>query len=262
MYGLSELYRQQGYDDKADVLICQGMRITSHFTDRNRNPNMYFRFRVSAEARIRELRSLARSHYDAEDYEDALQVIDQLEEFCSTHGMGISPSDLKLRAISLAHTGDLELAQHALRQLRIRYDVRECLDELDDLYETERFFVGKDHETSPIWDLLAQGQYEKASTLFGLMRKAPDFEAEERTGVMESLSKALTRQHGMLARSAKGRAEYDKAIHHYRTAIAVASPSTPLLNELAQLLATCPVDEFRNGVQAVSFARRLCEMTN
>jgi len=262
MYGLSELYREQGHDDKADALICQGLRMTLQFSDRNRNPNMYFRFIGLAEISIGKLRLLASSRYDSGEYEDVLQLVAQVEEFPNTLTVGLRPIDLKLKAISSIKIGDIQQAEDTLHQLRKKYDEREYLDELQDLYQTERFYVGKDHETFAVWDLLAQGQYEKALSLFKALTKAQDFEVKRHTGIMQSLIKALTRQHGTLARAAKGHAEYAKAVSYYNEAIVVDPSNRSLLNELAQLLATCPVDKIRDGARAITLAAQLCGITN
>jgi len=262
MFRLAELYLEQRHYDRADALICQGLRITRQFTNINRNPNVYFMFGTLAGRRKRELRSLAQGHYDAGDYEDVLRVVAKVEKFNDARNKGLTPLDLKFKAMSSTQIDDIQQGQHALRQLRKTYDDREYLWRLKDLYEVERFCAGNEHETFSIWDLLAKERYEEASTLFGALLRTTDFETKKHTDVMQSLSKALTRQHGTLARAAKGRAEYAKAMYHYDEAIAVDPSNEPLLNELAQLLATCPVDKIRDGTQAVSLAQQACALAN
>jgi tetratricopeptide (TPR) repeat protein len=54
----------------------------------------------------------------------------------------------------------------------------------------------------------------------------------------------------------------DEAITHYQKALQIKPDSPDVLNNLAWLLATCPDAHIRDGVQAVKYAERACELTH
>ncbi|NLX95256.1 MAG: tetratricopeptide repeat protein [Rhodopirellula sp.] len=55
--------------------------------------------------------------------------------------------------------------------------------------------------------------------------------------------------------------EHAKAIADYNQAIEVSPEDTGVLNNLAWVLATSPVDEIRNGKRAIELATKACELT-
>ena len=54
----------------------------------------------------------------------------------------------------------------------------------------------------------------------------------------------------------------DEAIAHFRKTLQLKPDSPDVLNNLAWLLATCPDARIRDGVQAVQYAERACELTH
>jgi tetratricopeptide (TPR) repeat protein len=54
----------------------------------------------------------------------------------------------------------------------------------------------------------------------------------------------------------------DEAIIHFQKALQIKPDSPDVLNNLAWLLATCPDSHVRDGVQAVKYAGRACELTH
>ena len=54
----------------------------------------------------------------------------------------------------------------------------------------------------------------------------------------------------------------DEAMVHYQKALQIKPDSPDVLNNLAWLLATCPDAHLRDGVQAVQYAGRACELTH
>jgi tetratricopeptide (TPR) repeat protein len=58
------------------------------------------------------------------------------------------------------------------------------------------------------------------------------------------------------------RGRSDEAITHWQKALQIKPDSLDVLNNLAWLLATCPDAHIRDGVQAVKYARRACELTH
>ncbi len=54
---------------------------------------------------------------------------------------------------------------------------------------------------------------------------------------------------------------YEKAKLDYETALRIIPGQAPVLNELAEILSTAPVDSVRNGLDAVKLARSACELT-
>jgi tetratricopeptide (TPR) repeat protein len=55
--------------------------------------------------------------------------------------------------------------------------------------------------------------------------------------------------------------DYDRAILNYTEALRLDPKSTLTCNNLAWLLATCPVDKVRNGRRAKEYARKACALT-
>jgi len=53
-----------------------------------------------------------------------------------------------------------------------------------------------------------------------------------------------------------------EAITHLQKALQIKPDSLEVLNNLAWLLATCPDAHIRDGVQAVKYAGRACELTH
>jgi tetratricopeptide (TPR) repeat protein/CHAT domain-containing protein len=64
-----------------------------------------------------------------------------------------------------------------------------------------------------------------------------------------------------LAGSMERQQKYDEAIRQYSKALEIAPQSVAAHNNLAWLLATCPVDGLRNGKEAIIHATRACEIT-
>ena len=58
------------------------------------------------------------------------------------------------------------------------------------------------------------------------------------------------------------RGEFPDAVGHYLEALRLKPDAPEILNNLAWLLATCPDTHIRNGVQAVKYAGRACELTH
>jgi cytochrome c-type biogenesis protein CcmH/NrfG len=54
---------------------------------------------------------------------------------------------------------------------------------------------------------------------------------------------------------------YADAIQHYRRALEIKPQEIAVECDLAWLLATCPVDGLRNGVEALKMARKVCTAT-
>jgi Flp pilus assembly protein TadD len=95
--------------------------------------------------------------------------------------------------------------------------------------------------------LFQKGQMDEAITQYQqALEIKPDY-AE----VCNNLGNALL---------SKGRA--DEAVIQYQRALQLKPDAVDVLNNLAWLLATSPDAHIRNGVQAVRYARRACELTH
>jgi Zn-dependent protease len=96
---------------------------------------------------------------------------------------------------------------------------------------------------------LREGQHDEAAAHF---TKA--IEKAKEPGVMAT---ALTNRG--LAESRRG--NWQQAIDDYRQALSLQPKLPGAHNNLAWILATCPIDQLRNGQEAVSLATRACEAT-
>ncbi len=56
--------------------------------------------------------------------------------------------------------------------------------------------------------------------------------------------------------------EYDKAIKDFERALDLDKNNDGVLSEFALLLASCPVDKYRDGARAVALSRLACIMTD
>jgi Flp pilus assembly protein TadD len=68
--------------------------------------------------------------------------------------------------------------------------------------------------------------------------------------------------HNNLGNALLKKGKVDEAITHYRKALQIKPDSPDVLNNLAWLLATSPDAHIRDGVQAVQYAGRACELTH
>ena len=68
--------------------------------------------------------------------------------------------------------------------------------------------------------------------------------------------------HNNLGNALLQKGRVDEAIAHYQKALQIKPDSAEVLNNLAWLLATCPDAHIRDGVQAVQYAGRACELTH
>ncbi len=67
--------------------------------------------------------------------------------------------------------------------------------------------------------------------------------------------------HGNFGDALLQKGNVDEAITQYQKALQITPDDADVLNNLAWLLATCPDAHFRDGVQAVRYAGRACELT-
>jgi tetratricopeptide (TPR) repeat protein len=56
--------------------------------------------------------------------------------------------------------------------------------------------------------------------------------------------------------------DYKRAIQDFEEAIRLCPKDPPPLNNLAWVLATCPLAELRDGSKAIDYARRACELSH
>ena len=68
--------------------------------------------------------------------------------------------------------------------------------------------------------------------------------------------------HNNLGNARLRKGQVDEAIAQYQQVLQIKPDSPNVLNNLAWLLATCPDARLRNGVQAVKYAERACELTH
>ncbi len=95
-----------------------------------------------------------------------------------------------------------------------------------------------------------------------VLKRRNDLEAAEREfREAVRLSPTAPQPHAMLGIILQMRRDYVGAAAAFRDAVRFAPDDPTVLNNLAWLLATCPIDAIRNGAEAVTLARRACELT-
>jgi Tfp pilus assembly protein PilF len=95
--------------------------------------------------------------------------------------------------------------------------------------------------------LLKMGRVDEAIIHYQKALQIKPFNAE----IQANLGNALLQKGGV-----------NEAIIHYQKALQIKPDSPDVLNNLAWLLATCPDAHIRDGVQAVKYAGRACELTH
>jgi tetratricopeptide (TPR) repeat protein len=75
------------------------------------------------------------------------------------------------------------------------------------------------------------------------------------------LDPAFAEAHYNIARASQGRGEFAEALEHYRQAARLKADWTPVLADLAWLLATAPDGNLRNGSEAIRLAERAVSLT-
>ena len=113
-----------------------------------------------------------------------------------------------------------------------------------------------------IWEAIKSNRLDQAARWIKNIRSSGDqADNETREGIQvvaEALAEAYHRRSKITGQSNK---RYIRAIEDYRSALNVDPNYLPALNDLAWLLATCPIAEFRNGNEAIKNATKACELT-
>jgi protein O-mannosyl-transferase len=193
-----------------------------------------------------------------------------------------------------AEAGNLAEAARCYRAaLRIAPDFVEAHDQLGKVFIQQKKFAEAEAQFGEILQqhpydanahkhlgdvLVREGKYAEADAEYAsaLMTKPDDslinharaiakFKAEgetKLTGLFNSLKTRPTSEaHTQIAIILAVKEEYAEAIRHYLEALRLRPDSPEALNNLAWLLATCPEAPVRDGIQAVKYAERACQLT-
>ena len=109
-----------------------------------------------------------------------------------------------------------------------------------------------------------QPDYAKAHNNLGdaLLQKGQVDEAITQYQKALQINPTNAEAHNNLGNALLQKGRVDEAIAQYQKALQIKPDSAEVLNNLAWLLATCPDAHLRDGVQAVKYAERACELTH
>ncbi len=147
-------------------------------------------------------------------------------------------------------------AQMTLAHLRQMCESGDHLYQEQVLYQTERVLSGDNEKLCLAWSLLEAGQLDDA---LAAIRELPASSDPATDASVESLAKALARAYCVGAEQAEARGLWREALQAYESALLADASYVHLLDRLAWLLATCPMDELRDGARAVRAATQACE---
>jgi serine/threonine protein kinase/tetratricopeptide (TPR) repeat protein len=211
--------------------------------------------------RLPELDMVVAAQYDQGQYSGVLATFAHVQNIRTVLGLKPNPFELALLAMSQQRLGHENDAQAALRQLRQMCESGDHTYEEKRFYEAEQLAARDDETLCQAWKLLECGRLNEALNIVPTLHQASGDRTPMSTDGPKSLAKALARAFCVRAAETEARGRYRETLSIYESALGADPNHVPLLDRLAWLLATCPVEELRNGAQAVEIATRACELS-
>jgi serine/threonine protein kinase/Flp pilus assembly protein TadD len=206
--------------------------------------------------------TLGAAQYYAGEYEKAIFTLKHSEKMYAAITQESYPRNIAFISMSLHQLGQHQQAEAALTKLRQMFENGRNADLRQYLIKAEQLLAGKDSKIWVAWNCIEAEGLDKALELLSDISSLPlkdDLNFSARVQCVRRYLSWLYCQRSI----AQERIEvYDEAIGYYKSAIKADPCNAFAYNHLAWLLATCPEDEFRNGVKAVRNATRACELTN
>ena len=197
---------------------------------------------------------LVERYYREGQYEDALDTFRSLEELCDALDWQPSGSAAAMAAMSLHRVGRSDEAKAALERLRRLPAGGDGTPGQGLLYEAEKVLAGEETELGRLWRCLEEGRIDDAA------RRIPEIETSQETRRVRAIVAKAFYERGKGHKYSGG--SYKDAIDDYKRAVELDPNHATARCDLAWLQAACPVPELRDGDQAVTNAKRACELTN
>ncbi len=197
---------------------------------------------------------LGLAQYRVGAYQDVLTTLIERENW--------RPGPFLFKAMALHQLGRTEKARAALNRAHVLLE-----DWLfDALYvvqpfviEAEKLLAGEGTKLYSLWESIEEGKEKEAVQLIEELQSS---KVAETTTRIESAIKWIGRGYYNRAKTKMSGGEFTEAISDYEAAVNIDPDRARALNDLAWLLATCLVAEFRDGAKAVEQATKACELTN
>jgi tetratricopeptide (TPR) repeat protein len=252
------LYNAQGQYDKMDMLLAKTLESSQHMLGQEHPLTEVIRSRLTE--RTRQLDLLGIKQYHTGEYDSALETFTRLEALCRTLNNEPSPSDMSFMAMAQHQLGHDQEAKTTLARLRrLVEDNKPTREEY--LYEAEKLFASENSRLYSVWECIEAEKLNEALELIEQLQSLPRQEYIETAVGTKSAIKALSRAYCRRGRSVEHHGGgYKEAISDFEAAICVNPGCTQAYDQLASLLATCQINEFRDGARAIEYATKACEI--
>ncbi len=258
-FSLAGLYWVQQRYPEGDALLVRVMD-ASRVTHSDQHPQTGY-LRWALRKRLAELHAQGLSQYSSGHYEEAADVFTRCGEMRRVLYGRPSPSEIGPLVISLHRLGREQDARTQLEVLRAMYEDGEHAYEEAPLHEAEGQFAPEGSKTRQAWELMGAGELDKASAIGMAMTESGGESGEGAAPDRQRLAKALARAYCRRAAKAEVGGDYAAARDGYEAGARVCPGYAVPSQRLAWFLATCPIDEIRNGPEAVGLATQACELT-
>jgi WD40 repeat protein len=213
---------------------------------------------------VEKLTQLGVDEYHADAYREAPMVSTEADRLRRTVSKSQSnPAYFAFIAMSYHLLGRDEEAEVALKQLHALFADSRFVRQEKCLYNAARFLAQRDSRLRSIWEAIDTDELDEAAQkLAGL--QGLDYQEDSQTPVgLQVVTDALaSAYHHRSKANNQPRSQYAEAIEDYHSALRIKPDYLPALDDLAWLLATCPIAEFRNGDEAIKNAAKACELTD
>ncbi len=201
--------------------------------------------------------AFAENQYDCAEYEDALWTLQHVSELPDVTASMSRLRNLALQTMAQTQLGHLVEARQTRDQLR-HYCQQQEVPEESYLYRAEQALATPGDMEHQLWQVLAQDQLDSLFALQAQVNEMPGPGLDLSPSLKSALARAFLR-HARSARHLNLGVERELAC--YRAALDAHPDCREALCELATILSVSPESRFRDGPQALNYARRACELS-
>jgi len=207
--------------------------------------------------------TLGVAQYRVGAYENALETLRNAKKLRADSSREDDPTTVAFMAMTYNRLGRAEDAQITMDHLRSLFEQGQYDNDLkarDSLIEAERLFIGKNVEFDTVWENIKLGKLDDSARVAREMLSVKNPETDMHLeGAVKWLARAFYQR-------GKDRldtlAEYSAKIADFETAAYFDPSNASVLNDLAWLLAVCPIRENRDAMRSIQLATKACELTS